>query len=249
MNKKLIHFIAVSFAMLSFTTFRTHADPDHLTPCPVYCTTYDAAVFSALLNNTKPRLWMIEWPDHAGQSAVIIDEVIEYEEIDDSYAVKSRQLFLKYIAFKKKYSTHSIPWGYDPNEHYSVDMSNDLERCEIPVDIDFATTMENAWTSLLATTKYSDGRIGGSSHIFYCDNRFGCTDYSMGGGLPMKLAELGEKLSLLAQSEEKDRDALKQQCLELAIAIQKETNPNQILDPTWTTPVLKAESVSQAGQD
>jgi hypothetical protein len=27
------------------------------------------------------------------------------------------------------------------------------------------------------------------------------------------------------------------------------TEPNQILDPTWTTPVLKAKSVSQAGQD
>ncbi len=32
-------------------------------------------------------------------------------------------------------------------------------------------------------------------------------------------------------------------------AIETKLNANQILDPTWTTPVLKAKSVPQAGQD
>ncbi len=232
MNRKLIYLIATCFAILSLMPVRTHANPDHLTPCPVYCTTYDAAVFSALLNNTKPRLWMIVWPGRGGQSAVIIDEKIEYEETDNSYEVKSRQLFLKYVAFKNKYSPHHIPWSYNPDDHYNVDMSNDLERCEIPIDIDFSTTMESAWSRVLSTTKYSDGYNDGSSYVFYCDSRFGCTDYSPGDGLPLKLCDLGEKLCLLAQSKNEDRDSLTQQCLELAATIKKTTNPNQGMDPT-----------------
>ena len=48
----------------------------------------------------------------------------------------------------------------------------------------------------------------------------------------MKLADLGEKLCLLAQSEEKDKDLLTKQCLELATDIKKATNPNQGVDPT-----------------
>ena len=216
-------------------SLRTNADQDHLEPCPVHCTSYDSAIFSALLNNTAPRLWIITFPGVGGQSAVIIDEIIEYEEIrQDYYEVKSRQISLKYVAFKRKIRPQH-PYRYDPNDHYSVDLSNDLEHCEIPIDIDFATAMENAWTSVLVTTKYSDRTWGHHeaivTYVFYCDGYYGCID-NPEGGLPMKLAELGETLCLLAQSDENDRDSLKKQCLEQATAIKKTTNPNQRLEPT-----------------
>ena len=232
MKRKLIHLIAASFALLSFTSLRAHADQDHLEPCPVHCTSYDSAIFSALLNNTAPRLWIITFPGVGGQSAVIIDEIIEYEEIrQDYYEVKSRQISLKYVAFKRKIRPQH-PYRYDPNDHYSVDLSNDLKRCEIPIDIDFTIAMENAWTSVLVSTKYSDRTKTryrtGATYAFYCDEYYGYThNKTPEGGCVEKLIELGEKLSLLAQSEEKDRDALKKQCLELATAIKKTTNPNQ----------------------
>lgn len=230
MNRKLIHLIAVGLVLLSFTLLRIYADQGHLEPCPVICTSYDSAVFSGLLNSTEPRLWKIVFPGVGGQSAVILDEKTEYDDQDDR-EVKSRQLFLKYLAFKKKIKPQH-PYRYDPNDHYSVDLSNDPERCEVPIDIDFATALENAWTGVLMSTKYSDRKNiryrTGATYAFYCDRHYGYTDNdSPEGGCVAMLIRLGEKLGLLAKSQENDRDALKKQCLEPATAIKKTTNPNQ----------------------
>jgi hypothetical protein len=234
MNKKLIHLIAVCFVLFSFTPLRTHAAPDHLEPCPVGCSYYDAALFSALLNNTYSRLGMIVLAPSGRHDAVIIHQRVETEEVDARVIIKSRQWFLKYVEFKEPFKRPITKHYYDINTHFDIDWTNDLHHYEIPIDSSFEMVIGDAWVSVLVSTKYSaNGEKGmdGMPYIFYCDRYFGytCTPYT---GSTALLVELGNKLRLLAKSEEKDRDALKQQCIELAAAIKKSTNPNQRVDPT-----------------
>jgi hypothetical protein len=234
MNRKLIHFVAACFALLFFTSLCTHAAPDHLEPCPVGCSYYDAALFSALLNNTYSRLGMIVLAPSGRHDAVIIHQRVETEEVDARVIIKSRQWFLKYVEFKEPFKRPITKHYYDINTHFDIDWTNDLHHFEIPIDSSFEMVVRDAWVSVLASTKYSANGEGGMDdipYIFYCDRYYGYTCSPYTGSLAL-LVELGDKLSLLAQSEEQDRGPLKKQCLELAKAIKKATNPDQGVDPT-----------------
>ena len=66
------------------------------------------------------------------------------------------------------------------------------------------------------------------------------------GGKPPEFSEFYELVRKdLCSNSYECFEGLKQMHFQLP----NKNSANQILDPTWTTPVLKAESVSQAGQD
>ena len=87
--------------------------------------------------------------------------------------------------------------------------------------------------------------LDGTTFVFNYDKYYGRI-WSPREGLCEKIVELGDKLGTLVKSEEKDRELIKAQCLELATEIIR-TNPSQQVDPIVTTPIDEVEA--QGTQD
>jgi len=205
--RRLIVIVAISGSLSA------SAEQNHLEPLPL---ANPEPILSSLLHEAAPRLWMITLCHFDVPKALILDEQVEYKETETGdYEVTNRQLFFRYSAFKKD------PRRFPPvrgNPYHEINIDEDIERCGVLVDDEFATTIEEAWKCVLKETRYpKEHRLGldGTTYVFHCDRYYG-EIWSPDSGLTVTLIELGNKLSDLARSEEKDREVIKTQCLELA---------------------------------
>jgi hypothetical protein len=231
----------------SFISLSVSANSKHLEPLPFIA---PSPVITSLLHGTSPKLWMIVLPSSSTQYAIILDEEDEYKETTTGYEITNRQFFIKYASFKQR---PKIKRQTDRHvgEYEEINISDDIEHYELRLDEGFASTIEEAWASVLIQTKYPENRGyrlgGGTTYVFNCERYYGRIT-SPNSGLPAMLVELGSKLSLLAKSSDKDRDSIQNQCLEIATNILEQTNPNQALQPTVTTPIESGNEQGTAAE-
>ncbi|MDF7809638.1 hypothetical protein P4E94_19525 [Pontiellaceae bacterium B12219] len=232
----------------SFISLSTSANSNHLEPLPFIA---PSPVITSLLHGTSPKLWMIVLPSSSTQHAVILDEEIEYKEtVNGEYEITNRQLFIKYASFKQRPKIKRLTDRH-VGKYEDINISDDIEHYELHIDEGFASIIEEAWASVLIQTKYPENwgyRLGGgTTYIFNCERYYGKTT-SPKSGSPAMLVELGSKLRLLARSSDKDRDAMQNQCIEIATKILEQTNPNQELQPTVKTPVKSGNEQGTAAE-
>ena len=222
MNGILIKVRGISISLiLTFCTLLANANPDHLEPVPpASFLGYEEAVLTSLISEKDPRFWMLVFPQQDAQYAIILNEIVEYDK--NYYEVKKRHWALEYVRLKEKIPLKKL----STSEINELVCSREVKQYHLVVTEDFAKKMEEAWLDVLKQTRYPDKKViawNGTSFVFYYRrDRFG--DYygmttSPKNGQPAMLVELGQKLIALVQAEEKDREAIQKQCLEIASKI------------------------------
>ena len=239
----------VLFLIPMFASARTKCS--HLEPLPLIRSNYDTTIFNSLLGDGVPYLYMVLLPSRVPtQSAIIIEERVEYEEYSDEESrtpdfepkIKSSQWVLKYAAFN---NLQRPQHPFNLSQTLNVDPTNDITRLEINIDDDFADLITTAWLHVLRETRYRTERkpstiLDGSTYIFKCnDDQFPFSPYYgiTASYSDVKLKELGRILMSLAKADEQDRELLQEQCVELASNIIKKKHPNQSSEPILKTPV------------
>ena len=205
----------VFWLVFIFCTLLANAYPNHLEPVLGFA----EGVHRSLISEKDPRLWMFVLPQKNTQYAVILNERVERDGNDE---VKARQWVLEYARLKKKIPTRKL----STSETEELVSSRELEQYHLVVTGKFAAKIKEAWLGVLKQTRYPEKRIiawNGTAYVFYYRrDRYGAyygQTTSLKTGQPAMLVELGLKLGSLAKSEEKDREFVQKQCLDLASQI------------------------------
>lgn len=208
--------------ILIFCTLAANANRDHLRPVPPLCFGgYEEAVLTSLISEQDPRLWMVVFPRKESQYAVILNERTEYDENDE---MKERKWVLEYSRLKQKIPVKKL----SASDIHALIHSRELEQYHLVVTEEFSRKIEEAWLSVLRKTRYPDEPLlFGKTFVFYSRREGFGGHYGLisspKNGPPAMLVELGLKLGSLAKSEEKDREGIQKQCLEIASNIVQES--------------------------
>lgn len=199
------------FSSLFYMSSLAAINPNHLEPIPPYqVDDYHSAIYKSVIGKGPPLLWMVAH-GFCPLQAVVIREDVDKEG-------KCEKWFVEYRVAREsiqKYDQDNSRFFYSPTEN--------AERFRVVVSEEFAKKMEAAWVSVLKRTRYAEkyyAGLDGVRYDFSCRRYYGTT-WSPSFGLPAKLAELGEKLSLLSRSDGAEYITLVRQCLDLAANIEE----------------------------
>lgn len=251
-RRRILIVSSVLLSMLVREAFADATNLNHLEPITPYDVldvdgtrdSYRQAVFTSLIGKGwLPDMWMIETPSFSREYAVIIWARADGPNAPRTSESKPKRWVIQYVAPKesiwrwKEVSGDGVSADASPTKTGrgnrlvpDIRPTKDVEKHRIEVPEDFAKLVHGAWLSTLQLTRYGeDGRGGrdGTTLQFCCADLFGET-WSPQTGLPAMLADLGRKLALLAQSDEKDREPLLTEAGSLARKITKEAEAEQI---------------------
>ncbi len=206
------------------------AKPNHLEPGGGY----DQVTYEALMGKHRlPELWMIERPSFLPLCAVIVDHEVEYYPRKSGSTadlqVKRERWVLEYVVARKRV------WKQKRVNAYTsvpdINPTLDFKRYNTTVTKEFADAMHEAWLSVLKLTRYPEEDFGmgvdGTTFDFYCRPEYFGHTWSPKSGLPKMLVDLGHKLAKLAQADEKSREPLQKEAVELARKITQEARTQQ----------------------
>lgn len=185
----------------------------HLEPIAPYDPDgYNQEVLQTLIGDSLGELWMVAKPSFNPEYAVIIRHERDAENIVD-YMEKRFTVDRWLLQFRK---VERQIWANRGKPATTTDF-------QVEIDVAFASRIKDVWAKVLEETKY-EGAVGptidGVCYQFYCGPALFGEVWTPPGGIPRRLADLGDKLGELARSPADQRRALTEQILKLVADLQ-----------------------------
>lgn len=219
---KTVHVLvaAVGFLLVAASFLVAGDRPNHLEPIQAYnhlqfLDEYYHLVFSTLVKDYRPSIWMVVEPSFRPEYAMILREVVSED---------STETF-----FELEYAVATEPiWNYDEHEDGTLEpdprRNANVERKTARLDQEVARDVIGSWEIVLKQTRYAEkdwGGCDGVTYKFYASpDIFGQT-WSPDSGVPKMIVECGELLVRYATSGDSEQNDLLDQISKLSAELRK----------------------------
>lgn len=196
--------------------------PNHLEPIKPHAYTqflneYYELVFTKLVGDCSPSIWMIVEPSFSPEYALILRKVLS-DDSTESY-------------FQLEYSAVNEPiWNYDKNEDGTLELSPKrdaiVERKTARLDQKIARDVIDTWEIVLKQTRYAEKEwigLDGVTYKFFAHPEFFGQTWSPESGTPKMMVECGELLIRFVTSDLADQRDLLGRISELTAKLREKT--------------------------